>query len=48
MIRFTLGFLLGLPLAGWVAAHPEAAHAIAVGEHVVGVVMERIAQVMMG
>lgn len=48
MIRFALGFLLGLACAGWVAAHPQAAHMIAAGEHVVGQVLAAIAAAMSG
>lgn len=36
MLRFALGVMIGLLMAGWVAAHPAAAHLIAAGEHVVG------------
>jgi hypothetical protein len=44
MLRIAIGFFLGLSCAGWVAAHPAAAHAIAVGEHVVGELMLNIAR----
>ena len=44
MLRIALGFFLGLSSAGWVAAHPAAAHAIAAAEHVVGEVLLRIAR----
>jgi len=37
MLRLALVFFLGLSMAGWVAAHPAAAHAIAAAEHVTAV-----------
>lgn len=46
MIRFALGFVIGLSCAGWVAAHPEAAHMIAAGEHAVGELLLRLARRM--
>lgn len=39
MIRFALGFFIGLSAAGWVAAHPAAAHAVAAAEHALGELM---------
>jgi hypothetical protein len=44
MLRIAIGFFLGLSCAGWVAAHPAAAHAIAAGEHVVGELLLRVAR----
>jgi len=44
MLRFALGFFVGLSCAGWVAAHPPAAHAIAAAEHVVGELLLRVAR----
>ena len=44
MLRIALGFLFGLSMAGWVAAHPAAAHMIAVGEHMVGELLLKIAR----
>jgi hypothetical protein len=43
MIRFAVGFFVGLSCAGWVAAHPEAAHAIGMVEHAVGIALGRSA-----
>lgn len=48
MLRFSLGFCLGLAAAGWVAAHPAAAHMLTAGEHVIGELMLRIARRMAG
>lgn len=48
MLRFTVGFCLGLASAGWVAAHPAAAHVITAGEHAVGELLLRIARWMTG
>ena len=48
MLRFAIGFFLGLSMAGWVAAHPAAAHALAAGEHAVGELVLRLAQRMAG
>ena len=48
MLRLTLGFSIGLSCAGWVAAHPAAAHMIAAGEHVIGRLVLRLAQRMAG
>jgi len=47
MLRFALGFFVGLSCAGWLAAHPAAAHMIAAGEHVFGELMLRIARAML-
>ena len=44
MLRIVLGFFLGLSMAGWVAAHPAAAHMIAAAEHVVGELLLKIAR----
>jgi hypothetical protein len=44
MLRIALGFFIGLSCAGWVAAHPAAAHMIAGGEHVVGVLLLHVAR----
>jgi len=44
MLRLALGFFIGLSMAGWVAAHPPAAHAIAAGEHMVGELLLRVAR----
>jgi hypothetical protein len=46
MIRFALGFFVGVSCAGWVAAHPEAAHMIAAGEHLVSGLAVRLARRM--
>jgi len=43
MLRFAIGFFVGLSCAGWVAAHPAAAHAIAAGEHLAGELLLNIA-----
>ncbi len=48
MIRFAIGFLIGLSCAGWVAAHPAAAHAIGMIEHAAGELMLRAAQRLAG
>lgn len=48
MLRFAIGVLVGLSMAGWVAAHPAAAHMIAAGEHVIGRLVLRLAQRMAG
>ena len=44
MLRIAIGFALGLSCAGWVAAHPAAAHMIAGGEHVVGELLLHVAR----
>lgn len=44
MIRFAVGFFVGLSCAGWVAAHPEAAHAISAIEHTAGELLLRLAR----
>ncbi len=44
MLRFILGFFIGLSCAGWIAAHPTAAHMIAAGEHAIGALLLRLAQ----
>jgi len=46
VLRIVLGFFLGLSMAGWVAAHPPAAHAIAAAEYVVGELLLRVARRM--
>ena len=46
MLRFALDVLMGLSCAGWVAAHPSAAHMIAAGEHAVGELLLRLTQQM--
>ena len=48
MIRFTLGFFIGLSAAGWVAAHPEAAHAVGMIEHAAGELLLRLARRLAG
>ena len=48
MLRFAIGVLVGLSMAGWVAAHPAAAHMLTAGEHVIGELMLRIARRMAG
>ena len=48
MLRFAIGFFLGLAAAGWVAAHPAAAHLVAAGEHVVGELVLQVARRMAG
>ena len=47
MLRFALGVLAGLSMAGWVAAHPAAAHMVAATEHVVSELLLKIARVML-
>ncbi|MHB1542225.1 MAG: hypothetical protein ACYCV6_18775 [Steroidobacteraceae bacterium] len=44
MLRIAIGFALGRSCAGWVAAHPAAAHMIAAAEHVVGEVLLHVAR----
>jgi hypothetical protein len=44
VLRIAIGFALGLSCAGWVAAHPAAAHMIATGEHVAGELLLRVAR----
>lgn len=48
MLRFGLGFFFGLAAAGWVAAHPAAAHMLTAGEHVIGELVLQVAQRMAG
>ena len=48
MLRFAIGFFIGLSCAGWIAAHPPAAHMIAAGEHAIGELVLRLAQRMTG
>jgi hypothetical protein len=48
MLRFTVGVFLGLSMAGWVAAHPAAAHVITAGEHMVGELLLQVARRMAG
>lgn len=48
MIRFTVGFFIGLSAAGWVAAHPSAAHMIGMIEHVAGELLLRLARRLAG
>lgn len=48
MLRFALGVLAGLSMAGWVAAHPAAAHMLAAGEHFAAVALAKIAEAMGG
>ena len=48
MLRFTIGFFIGLSCAGWIAAHPAAAHMIAAGEHAIGELLLRLTQRMAG
>lgn len=48
MIRFAVGFFIGLSCAGWVAAHPAAAHAVAVIEHAAGELALRAARWLAG
>ena len=48
MLRFAIGFFIGLSMAGWVAAHPAAAHALAAVEHAIGELLRRLAQRMTG
>ena len=48
MLRIAIGFLFGLSMAGWVAAHPAAAHMIAAAEHVVGEVLLHVARELLG
>jgi len=44
VLRIAIGFALGLSCAGWVAAHPPAAHAIAAAEHLAGELLLRVAR----
>jgi predicted nicotinamide N-methyase len=48
MIRFAVGFFVGLSCAGWVAAHPAAAHAVAVIEHAAGLALVKLAEAIGG
>lgn len=48
MLRIAIGFFLGLASAGWLAAHPAAAHLVAAGEHAIWELVLRIARWMAG
>jgi hypothetical protein len=48
VLRFAIGVLVGLSMAGWVAAHPAAAHMLTAGEHVIGELVLQVAQRMAG
>lgn len=48
MIRFVVGFFIGLSAAGWVAAHPPAAHVIWMIEHTAGMILVKLAEAIGG